>query len=491
LLRWTLGLAAVSLFLSVAINAFDEDLSPAAKRLATPAPNPLKPEENLYLALLGFEAPAGKSTIDAGRARVAEYERNLAASRQVPRGDFPGAERKGADKLAFRGEVNFCQPLVKSCAAEVATRKAEIARLLAENRELVGRYLGLHRLTGYYETATPSIYVLTAYPTKDVRQLFLASVALRAKSGAAAQQASALADLREDIKTWRRMLVGDGTIISEMVAVAALHGDHALIADLAADPRLNLAAASAEIESILQLVSAADWKIGKSFANEYRMGASIWEQIRAGMGRVVWKGTDPELAEERWWDPYVDKLGAYFLKVGATRNLNAEAMLQRRKMADADFKDYPAARDAYRKWVRNNMEFGLHYIYNPVGKLFLGLGTDSYDGYPLRAYDGMALQRLVRLCYEIRSKNVGDESIPSFIRDNSQWASHPVDGRPFTWDAQKREVALQPLGNTPKDRRFSFPVWTAAPRLRLIPAQAGMTNNLGRSRRSSGVSLLR
>ena len=73
-LRWTLGLAAVLLVIFVAINAFDEDPSPVAKQLATPAPNPLKPEENLYLALMGFAGPSGTVPIEAGQARVAEYE---------------------------------------------------------------------------------------------------------------------------------------------------------------------------------------------------------------------------------------------------------------------------------------------------------------------------------------------------------------------------------------------------------------------------------
>ena len=82
----------------------------------------------------------------------------------------------------------------------------------------------------------------------------------------------------------------------------------------------------------------------------------------------------------------------------------------------------------------------------------------------MRAYDGLAFQRLVRLGYEIRNQKVEDKAVPSFMQQHPQWASHPVDGRPFVWDETKREIAVQTLGQQPEGRRFSIPVWHAAPR---------------------------
>jgi hypothetical protein len=42
-----------------------------------------------------------------------------------------------------------------------------------------------------------------------------------------------------------------------------------------------------------------------------------------------------------------------------------------------------------------------------------------------------------------------------------QAAAHPVDGRPFLWNEEKREIAVQTVAKQPKDRRFSIPVWSA------------------------------
>jgi hypothetical protein len=50
------------------------------------------------------------------------------------------------------------------------------------------------------------------------------------------------------------------------------------------------------------------------------------------------------------------------------------------------------------------------------------------------------------------------------MRQHPQWASHPLDRRPFVWDENKREITVQTLGQQPKDRRFGISVWRAAPR---------------------------
>ncbi len=153
-----------------------------------------------------------------------------------------------------------------------------------------------------------------------------------------------------------------------------------------------------------------------------------------------------------------------FFKINATQNLDAKIKTHLQKLADADPAEFFVARDAYRTWVRSNIEFGLHYVYNPLGKIAMYVAAHTYENYSLRAYDVAAFQRLVRLGYEIRNQKVEDKAVPSFMQRNPQWASHPVDGRPFVWDEKKREIVVQTLGQQPEGRRFSIPVWRAASR---------------------------
>src|ERR1700758_743712 len=86
ILRWvglvtgSLVLVALLLFAVVfAINWRDEALPPQARVLLAPPPNPLKPDDNIYLAMAGFTAPSGASVIATGESRIDHYNEHLEA----------------------------------------------------------------------------------------------------------------------------------------------------------------------------------------------------------------------------------------------------------------------------------------------------------------------------------------------------------------------------------------------------------------------------
>jgi len=458
-LKWALGIFVGLIALFVAINSFDEELSPEAKALRVPAPNPYRPEDNLYLALLGFDGPKGASPVAAGEKKLAAYEDEVAAALKDPQYRFSDFTSWG-ERLSFLGKIDFCQPLTRSCLPEAGARRAEVGRLLGDNRELMQRYSRLHAFKGYRETATPSIYLLPAFVPTAVRRLYFADVALQVTTGARTRQKAALAGLRDDIRTWEKQLAASESLVSKMVAVANLQGDLAMLADIIAEPKLDFAGSSMEIRAALDLVPESDWKIDSVFVHEYRVSAFMRDQERAvrGLRPMIFAG------EARWWERLFDRLATPLLKVNATQNLQAEEAVQRQRMGAAVPEAFLAARDAYRSWHEHRFAFGPAYVNNPAGRVFVGMDWTLYDGYALRAYDGAAFLRLARLGYEIRSRKIGDAAIPAFMRDHPEWASHPVDGRLFLWDGNKREIAIQTLGDQPKDRRFAIPVWSAGQR---------------------------
>ena len=452
--QWALGSLLVLAVLVIAINAFDEDLTPEAKALLQAPPNPYKPEENLYLALIGFDAPEGESLVAAAQIRIPAYEHDMMDRLKALRSDAGSTDdkmektvlgsvvnqRKTA-KLDFHGTVSFCQPLTKSCVAGVEAHKVEIEGLVKANQELYRRYSALRGLKGYYETRTSSFMPL-AHPPSKVRTLYLANIALRAKTGTSAQQKAAMADLHDDIQTWRLMLVGDGELSSKMIAIVSLQGDYALLADLIADGNFPLNAFSSEIEAALALLAPDDWKIEKVYAGEYRELAHQFERVAR---------------ENRQWSDYF--LG-YFLKRDATLNLYAKLMAQLQKVADADPKEHFARVNTLRDGMLENHVLGLHWLYNPGGKyvFYDPEILDSHSGFALRVHDAAAFQRLVRSGYEVTSRKIESKDIPSFLQQQAQGAVHPVDGRAFVWDEKKQELAMQPLAKQPSGRRFSIPV---------------------------------
>jgi hypothetical protein len=100
--------------------------------------------------------------------------------------------------------------------------------------------------------------------------------------------------------------------------------------------------------------------------------------------------------------------------------------------------------------------------YNPGGKVLATIGDASYAEHPPRAWDAAAVQRLVRLGYEIRRQKIAADAIPTFLSEHPEWSTHPADGRPSLWDARTGELRIQTLAKQPPDRRFSAPVWQAA-----------------------------
>jgi hypothetical protein len=83
----------------------------------------------------------------------------------------------------------------------------------------------------------------------------------------------------------------------------------------------------------------------------------------------------------------------------------------------------------------------------------------AYNDYLLRPYDAAALQRLVRLSFEIRRQHIAPSAVDAFMKLHPEWATHPADGRSFVWKPTVNEIAIQPVARQPEGRRFSVRVW--------------------------------
>lgn len=465
---WTLVIGVALVLVVVAINAFDEDLSPEAKRLLAAPPNPWTPEQNLYIALTGFDALPGESQTAVGQTRVVKHDELHEAFWKDPQTWLERAGDLKASQLKFVGKVDFCLPRTNSCWTGVENHKDEIDALLKANQALYQRYLDLPRLPGYYETAVPNFLPEPAYVPGPVRRLFLLNVALRIKTARSTQQeVAAFGDLYNDLSTWRRMFIGEGPLLSKTIALAYLKEDYALLGDLIADPTIDTEAVDHEIDAILGLFDPNDWKLRDIYAYEFRM----WNPVLDPDWRPPFPRTEPDPL----WKPYNSRrIEGYFMKSGATANLSARSYIELQKVADSDAKDLLAARDAYLRWTEEYFEPGVRNVYNPVGRTLVGFhARNLYNDYPLLAYDVAAFVRLVRLGYAIRQQKLATEDVGPFIEEHPQWASHPVNGQPFAWDANKRVMAMQPLAwganervmgierLTPKESRFSIPIGTA------------------------------
>lgn len=456
---WLMGAVAGLVLLVVAINAFDESLSPEAKRMLSAPPNALTPEQNLYLAMMGIDSLPGESTIAAGQARVTAYDKETQALTDDYMTTIARFGHDATPRLLFKGKLD-CDLLGGSCWSVAKTQKEEIEGLLAANNILYQRYLDLKHFTGYYETAIPGILMRPPSVPFETRKLFLANVALRIKTATSTQQSkAALDDLHNDVLVWREMLVGNGSLISRLIAVLNLRGDFIFLGDMVSDPTIETEPLGHEIGAILDAVDTHDWQMRGVFAYEFRVTESMLDLWRH-WDKSPLQRTD-DAAEQSWWEPYNLRIQVYFMKIQATENLSARRYLELQQVADSNAKDFLSAEQGYRRWAQDNLEFSIKYVYNPVGRTLVGIGSSWYLAYPRRARDGEAIQRLVRLGYEIRQHKLRVDEVAAFIKAHPQLGTHPVTGEAFIWDEQKHEIAIQPAGPAQKGRRYSIPIWTA------------------------------
>jgi len=450
-----IGVAGVLFLAGLLVNAHDEALAPAVRALLTPAANPYRAADNIYVALQGFDAPPAESVIAAGEARIERYNRSIDAALRDPAAASPErlTPQQDTHRLTFRGDVSFIRPLVSSVWDEAPQHEQQIATLVADNHELIERYLDLILLPGYHETARPSALMPDPAAPGEVHRLFLAQLALQMRAHSHFQRQLGLAELEVDIRLWHRVLTGEGTLLWKMLAIAFLQSNYLLLADLVADPGVELAPGEQYAESLVPLFDAGDFDLGRAFAAEFRVQVAT---LRS-------PDTEARRSAPGWLERAGSRMTDHFLKLNATENLLA-AETGRWMTAAADPAKFYQMNPLAAGWSNELPRVWLLPLsYNPLGKLLAAIVTQPYRYYPPRAWDEEALQRLVRLGYEIRQHRVARADLAAFLRAHPQWSTHPADGRPFLWDAGTGELRVQTLSQHPPGWRFSIRIWQPPP----------------------------
>jgi hypothetical protein len=448
-----LGIPLALLLAWLAINLVDEPLTAQAKAILTAPLDPYPAGDNIYVGMMGFDAPTGQLMIRTGQMRIEAY--NLALDRLLASPSaaaaFAQAQSRSA-RLAFQGSLMAgAKPAsvpTLSLWEFVKTHRARLASVLGRNQELYRRYLTLHGLTGYFETEKPSALAPLAVIPPGVHSLFLAQVANRIQIGSAVEQSAALVDLARDVRMWQTVLDGTGGMLSKMLAAGALHDDFLLTGDMVTDPQCDQAFLRDVGHSLLTPFPARDWAIGGAYDHEMRLFVSFLRGFKRGPPRQDGSDLDPA----RWPALLADRLALQLFKYDATVNLEAERTGRLRALADGDPATFSRRQQAFADWERRRLS---GFLYNPFGRILLRLGTLNGD-FPQQVYDVAALQRLVYLAYLVRHRQIARENVAVFMRDHPPWSTQPLDAKPLSWDPATGWLKLSPAGHEPPFERFGL-----------------------------------
>jgi hypothetical protein len=435
----------------VIINFYDPPLSDQAKALLLAPPNPYPADDNLYLAIAGMEGPSegpeGRSITAMGQERIETYNQALDSMLRNP-ALLKVDDKWTSTKLAYSGELGLGPTRSTSIWMDAKSHRDGIAAALASNQILYQRYLALHRLHGYYETARPSYLAPMVYVPTQLRILYLADLANRMQTGNALQQREALNDLQQDLQMWKAVLQGEGTLVGKMLAASSLHADLILLADFIDDPNSDLASLDDVLDPMLLPFDLKDLRIGNAFPAEFRGTAVLFKSL-ANYPNAASTPSDTQ-------NGISSAFQVHFFKLNATENMSAANATQWTALADSAPGQFLQNREATRAWVKQNAPNPSPWsLYNPVGKFLVALAISQSDSYPLRVYDVAAYQRLVLLVFQLKRQHIAPADVASFLVAHPEWSTHPVDGKPFSWNAQSGELAINTLAENSKQRRFS------------------------------------
>jgi hypothetical protein len=450
------SMAAVTLVTAALLitNASDEQLSTQAQAMLAPPESRNPDSENLFVLLAGLDAPADKSPLVAGEANIAAYRRVVAEHLPL-QGMSPeevGRTPKSA-RLVVTMDLSRWDMLTASIWERSRAAHSEIAIWTGANRVLLDRYTALAAAKGYEEEPLRSSIELSYPVPRSLRALYLASIADVVQSGGNTERLAAIKSLAADTALWQRMLQGEGTLLSKMLATAYLHANLILLADMIEDRGVPLDQIRDGAAALLEPWPVDSWKIGKVFRTQYRRWSAELTEASA----------DPEYFLDAlgssldWPQRRATDLGRPFVKQNATRNLQLRILEPLIAAADGDPARYPEIARAYAAWYdRLPSKTFPAVLYNPIGKSLIWLGGPGFLDYPLRAYDVAAFQRLLVLCYQLRAQSVASAEVPGFMAAHPEWSTHPVERLPFAWDAHGGEIRVVPRAKQPPGRRFGI-----------------------------------
>jgi hypothetical protein len=311
------------------------------------------------------------------------------------------------------------------CLEHVKRNRAEVKRVLDENRELLDRYRLLLKHPSFGETYAPREYAtqsLSAQPIStfsSFHRLWITHVAFEFANG---NLEAAFADLEHDIVLLRALLRGARQYINAMGPRFSLENDVALLAEMvvarpAAEQQFN-----DQIEAMLAPLTS----------DELSWMRFIKTEMTIYLNSML---ESPGTLDEWLLSP--------FFKRNATVN-----RLYAAQRLIYEWNEFSASQDeAMRQRIAQaNQKLRFPYwsfAYNPVGKWELSeMDFNAYIDYFERYYDFDGLRRLVALGARLAPHAQGD--IPSLIEKSDASVTDPYTAKPMKWDAVRKQVYFEP-----------------------------------------------
>ena len=435
---WLIGTLAVLFGAAAAYYSFDDELSPDAKALLSAPPKLGEPSDaNGYVAFLGMVAPSGHDQIAWGKKVMAALRAQ----------DADGFKKDAAwenmvkPQLGFSKDVSWCAPEKQSCLAVAREKGEALAKLLDDNREMLARYRAMRDKPVFDEAYVPlreesqlPPYLLIA----NAQRLALLAVIRKAATG---DLDGAIGELEQETAFHGRFATGARTLIGKLIAATLIARDALVLSDLIAANKARIAPHGARIQAMAKSLSVDLGLREIAFPSQTYEGAKLFVELR----RRMLSGESPFAGD----NALIVMMTGLFYRPNATVNdlvANHKEQFAILGKGSLDFDraltkaDEAARRLESPSWI--------DVLRNPVGRIYLSLGSPSYAEYFARAYNVTGLVRLVALQAAVAGQGIDSpEAIAQFLAgEGAKPYADPYTGKPMAWDGASRQLYFQPRG---------------------------------------------
>lgn len=408
-----LGFALIVIIINLSV--FDEELHPEVKRSLEVAPE-INPQQNAYLALFGMPAATDKDMQQVGIQLIARYLQNRDQHEKDELTDADTLEIKGGKDLDAIWSKQYQRCNSRQKFGCLATMQAQInSNPITDPRfnVMLERYKTLITMLQYQELRYPS--VLTPLPQfgqpLDIAKIYLAQLSTDK------DPMVFLMAVQKDMQFWRMVLNQGDSLISKMIAVAAMWNDLQYLSDFMHNKTLS--------EQQNNLIQQFLVTLNKDELN-------VSEAI---LGEARWlRGMYPEI-EKNW-------ITRAAFHNNATINSNyfytTKPDLTLAQLSSTQFAEYIQKNQGKEKQESSNtyadtqspLTWSPSSLYNLVGKLIVNTGKPDMSDYIARVHDLNGMILLVQL--QLSLKNVPLESIENSVKISN--FKNPYTNQAMQWN---------------------------------------------------------
>lgn len=454
ILAWIIG-AFLALVIAVylvflVVNLHDQPPSELAQQFESTYKNRIKiaDEENAAIYVMGLSVAQNEDPKLWGAKRFALVSQatddEIGKVGQDPIfEDYRYRDVRSASVVASSDLFNI--PLAENVFTKLSESKDTIAEWSSQEEWLLKRYLELLTYKKYQEYAmTDPAAPLPSYGAViDAQKLFFANLWLQAEQGNAENIKHLL---EQDAVCWRMVLASTDTLISKMIAVAALKR-HFVFGNLVLKKLSMKTSVNGMPENWKLPFTQAESSMLQTFSGEWMFQDHLFKKIKHEPDDYFYTMFFQDHAH--WFTD----LFLAFLQPQVESNKAAENFKNLIDVLNVPLHEYVDAIDDAENEHEEQKELQTNkndpYIYNATGSYLRSRSEAEYGSYFIyftyssRVNDLEGARQAAVLITEIRNQSLAPEAVPDFISHSTY--HNPYTLKPFEWDVESKAVKFTGL----------------------------------------------